>query len=425
MKPKYQLAAEITELSKWSLPPVTQVQIQWGYDHCLEKYAHLSRGKMYCLECGHSWKPEHNRKIQHCPNCNARLKRIKHYRFRGNEADYMAVVTTCGGYQVVRMIWISKRLAMNWPAEYFAKEVMQHWIDENGHATTMSISVNGLSMAYDQWAFSSEMKVRETRGGYKANLRHNIYPSKTHPGAQILPVFKRNGFKGDFHCISPIKFFPELLLSQQFETLLKAKQFSLLRYSVDRATHYRWPSIRICIRNKYTVSDASMWIDYLDLLIYFRKDIRNAVYVCPKNLKAEHDRLMLKKKKKQAIESAEKKRKHLEQAQVDYLFEKSKFFDIKLSEGDLNIVVLDNVAEFMKEGDELHHCVFTNSYYAKANSLIMSARKENKRIETIEVALDRMEIVQSRGLCNQNSEYHDQIISLVRNNMNMIAQVAV
>jgi len=424
MKPQYQLAREITELSKWTLPPVTHSQIQWGYDHCLEKYAHLSRGKMYCLECGHSWKPANDHKRQICPSCNAKLKRIKHYRFRGNEADYMAVVTTCGGYQVVRMVWISKRLAMNWPAEYFAKEVMQHWIDEKGHATTMTLSVNGLSAACDSWAFSSEMKVKNN-GSYKANFRHNLYPSKTHPKAQILPIFRRNGFKGDFHYISPIKFFTELLLSPNFETLLKAKQYSLLRYSMDRATHYRWSSIRICIRNKYTVTDASMWIDYLDLLTYFRKDVRNAAYICPKSLKAEHDRLMLKKKKKQAIESAENKRKHLEQAEEQYMLEKAKFFDIKLSEGDLNIVVLANVAEFMKEGDELHHCLFINKYYAKANSLIMSARKDEKSIETIEVALDRMEIVQSRGLCNQNSEYHDQIISLVRNNLTAIAQVAV
>ena len=45
----------------------------------------------------------------------------------------------------------------------------------------------------------------------------------------------------------------------------------------------------------------------------------------------------------------------------------------------------------------MHHCVFTNEYYLKADSLILSATIDGKRIETIEVSLKRMEVVQSRG----------------------------
>lgn len=39
-----------------------------------------------------------------------------------------------------------------------------------------------------------------------------------------------------------------------------------------------------------------MWNDYIDLLLYFKKDVRNAKYICPKNLKVEHDLLMNKKR---------------------------------------------------------------------------------------------------------------------------------
>ena len=45
----------------------------------------------------------------------------------------------------------------------------------------------------------------------------------------------------------------------------------------------------------------------------------------------------------------------------------------------------------------MQHCVFTNEYYLKADSLILSATIDGKRIETIEVSLKRMEVVQSRG----------------------------
>ena len=46
----------------------------------------------------------------------------------------------------------------------------------------------------------------------------------------------------------------------------------------------------------------------------------------------------------------------------------------------------------------MHHCVFTNEYYLKADSLILSATIDGKRIETIEVSLKRMEVVQSLSL---------------------------
>ena len=52
----------------------------------------------------------------------------------------------------------------------------------------------------------------------------------------------------------------------------------------------------------------------------------------------------------------------------------------------------------------------------------MSATIGNKRIETVEVDLKKLCVVQSRGVCNQNTEYHDRIIDLVNSNMNLIRQ---
>ena len=49
--------------------------------------------------------------------------------------------------------------------------------------------------------------------------------------------------------------------------------------------------------------------------------------------------------------------------------------------------VLESVQEYLEEGKALHHCVFTNEYYLKEQSLILSARIDGKRIETIEVSL--------------------------------------
>ncbi|MFC2329370.1 PcfJ domain-containing protein, partial [Prevotella nigrescens] len=74
------------------------------------------------------------------------------------------------------------------------------------------------------------------------------------------------------------------------------------------------------------------------------------------------------------------------------------------------------------KGVSMRHCVFSNAYYLKEDSLILSATIEGKRIETIEVSLRTLEVVQSRGVCNKNTAYHEQIINLVNANSRLIRQ---
>ena len=84
--------------------------------------------------------------------------------------------------------------------------------------------------------------------------------------------------------------------------------------------------------------------------------------------------------------------------------------------------VLESVQEHFEEGVSMHHCVFSNAYYLKEDSLILSATIEGKRIETIEVSLRTLEVVQSRGVCNKNTEYHEQIVNLVNANRGLISR---
>lgn len=101
---------------------------------------------------------------------------------------------------------------------------------------------------------------------------------------------------------------------------------------------------------------------------------------------------------------------------------KSPFFGITFTDGVIQVKVLESVQEYLEEGKALHHCVFTNEYYLKKQSLILSARIDGKRIETIEVNLDTLKVVQSRGLQNKNTEYHEQIVNLVNANRRLISQ---
>ena len=118
----------------------------------------------------------------------------------------------------------------------------------------------------------------------------------------------------------------------------------------------------------------------------------------------------------------EKKRKQAIKDEKEYLKQKGRFFGIAFGDNLIQIGVLQSVMDFLEEGKEMHHCVFTNKYYRKSESLILTARIGNKRIETVEVNLKTLSIVQSRGVCNNNTEYHERIIGLVKKNMNLIRQ---
>jgi len=78
--------------------------------------------------------------------------------------------------------------------------------------------------------------------------------------------------------------------------------------------------------------------------------------------------------------------------------------------------------EFLKEGTLLKHCLFVNEYFAKKDSLILSARIDNQPIETIEVCLSKIKVVQARGLHNEPTEHHNEIIDLVNANLNKIGK---
>jgi hypothetical protein len=197
-----------------------------------------------------------------------------------------------------------------------------------------------------------------------------------------------------------------------------------------------WNSYKIAMRNKYDISDMVIWCDLVCLLDKLGKDLRNPHFVCPPDLKAAHDRYM---EKRQAIlerereqqrilqeaERLERERKKLEDMEKDkenYIRKNAVFFNLALTDGLLVIKVLQSVDEFLEEGKAMHHCVYTNEYYNRDNTLILSARIDGKRIETVELSLDTFKVVQSRGVCNSNTEYHDRIINLVESNAELIRQ---
>lgn len=166
----------------------------------------------------------------------------------------------------------------------------------------------------------------------------------------------------------------------------------------------------------------ALWCDYVDMLRRLGKDTHNPKYVCPTDLHREHDRRETEILRQREKEETKRKQQKVMEDEERFQELKSKFFGISFTDGTIRVQVLESVQEHLEEGVSMHHCVFSNEYYLKEDSLILSATIDGMRIETIEVSLDTFQVVQSRGLCNQTTPYHDQIVSLVQRNIRQIAQ---
>ena len=424
MKPKTILQKEIVKLSA-QLPVISEKQVSWFHEN-MTKYAARSRNSLYCLECGHKWFDPFvmGSKLLGCtcPNCLVELKMKDAYTPHFSENMYCSAVTTKGNKQVVRMIYMQKYYSKREAAKYFHNEVMQHWIEPSGKITTLSGKVNSMSGYYDNWVWGSKLEVRCESSNLRARVDINSYC--TYPKMSIVPVLKRNGFSGQFYHFSPHRLFQLILSNNKAETLLKTGQIHLLEsmyVNSKRITDY-WKSICICIRNNYTIFDTSMWFDYLGFLEYFQKDLFNPKYICPDNLKTPHDELLAKKQKIQAEKSRIDTLRKSVEIQKIYTKEKRKFFGLEFIKGNISVNPLKTIAEFYDEGEFMNHCVFHSGYYKKKNSLILSAKINDTPVETIEISLKPLKIIQARGTGNEITEFHDEIMEIVNSNLYQISK---
>jgi hypothetical protein len=412
MKPKTKFQKQIVEADK-TLPPITRTQIKWAYLNCFEHIGRRTKkGVISCLECGYEWTDTTVEKQCTCPHCGAQLTIADTLKRVFNQCEYFCIITTCGDFQVLRFFLAKCKAKTGEKACYSISEVVRRWIAPDGkYAVTARLRV--MSYYVDLWDLCSNIEIRPEKPVY------NIMPVCVYPRQRLIPEIQRNGYITQLDGLTPFDLLHSLLSENRAETLLKTGQTRLLKYFVNRGFKHindYWASIRICIRNGYIVDDASLWRDYIDLLHFFGKDLHNAKYVCPADLNAEHDRYVRKKRERQEQERREQARKKALEDETTYREMKSCFFGIQFSDGRINIRTLESVEEIMQEGDAMHHCVFTNEYHLKPDRLILSACMNGQRLETVEFSLSKMQVVQSRGICNQNTEYHDQIINLVNKN---------
>ncbi|MFC0778657.1 PcfJ domain-containing protein [Flavobacterium sp. HJSW_4] len=425
MIPKTHIEKQLTALSA-SLAPIEPKVFAWAEKNIFLKWGVLSRSKFHCLECTHVWKPacpNTSSKYTACAACGGKLKMQPYNQVRFREMDYCALLQTCGGFQVVRIICSYKHMKKNLTPTYFHNEVMQHWISPKGEVRTLSLSVNVFAQTCDAWKFYSCLEIKPK--DFALNAKYRINPYKVYPQISVLPVLRRNGFKSSVFGIAPQILFTALLNDSIAETLLKAKQTALLQHYLCRPNQEikrNWQTVKTVIKNGYKIADLKIWEDYIELLRYFKKDLSNPLFVCPENLQQAHDHLVKKKRELLRKKKIHELRLEIEKAQKKYRSDKQRFFGLLFQDKQLTISVIENVKDFMQQGDDLGHCIFTNEYYAKKDSLILSAKIGGQSVETIEVSLSRMQVLQCSGEKHNPSRHHKQILHLLDQNLYQIRE---
>ncbi|OCB77987.1 PcfJ domain-containing protein [Flavobacterium crassostreae] len=430
MKPKTKLQVEVWNLHQRLNNPKEQEP----YVISKHNFYYTTHYKsLVCLECNHNWKPT---QVWHeellgveCPSCKKKLKKLTTQN-GGIAAQILtySVTQVIGRFQLFRYFSCWKHMHKNKPPRYSFRSLFEEWNDCDKKKRV----IVGRTTGWTGDGFNStDYEIRNpTSGGwsrsYKGSQYDSFFSDYNCPGAEILPKFKKYGLTAYKHDCDYRVLINKLDRAPILETLLKARQKELLNYALHKQTkhHEFWAQIKIVIRNKYKIKDAGIWYDYLELLSYFNKDLHNPKYVCPTNLDKEHDRLV--KKKNIILEAQERERNRvevikrqqkLEKVIIEYSERCQKFFDLEFTKGNISIAMLKSIDEFKQEGDELGHCVFTNEYYLKEKSLIFSAKVNGKRTETIEIKMPELTIVQSRGINNKSTDYHNKIVSLIKSNL--------
>lgn len=429
------LGKQVLEMSK-HLKPLTQKEKDYARSIFPASGYYKKNGEVWCHCCGHVENQlpgmlDIDLEVGYQCRCLQHL--VLEYQPRKEyltEAKYYSVVQTYNKWQVIRTFDVHRINRKNYPTEYSIREVYQNWVSPDGEEVIISKRYSR-GCNFFHWYYDTEYTIKQHNAscsGYYAfedvfDVRDNYF----YPQYNITKKLHKYGWCKALEklpWVSVIECMKRLLTSRHAETVVKQGQYDVFLYMVREKLHelQYMPSLNICHRNRYVISDASMYFDMLSFLERTGKDIRNPKYICPEDLYNAHNAAQAAYSKIRKKVEAEENRKRALSENAEYVKDKGKFFGVLIADGELSIQVLKSVTEFFEEGESMHHCVFANEYYKKKDSLILSAKVAGERKETIEVNLKTFSIVQSRSAFNKSSEYHARIIELMNKNMNLIRQ---
>lgn len=326
------------------LLPQTKKQELWAFRQCISHYAYRTKnGGTTCMDCGYQW-DENNKKVCRCPHCGARLE-IQDTKCRTfKDKAYYSTLATQDGLQVQRVFLMNANFRKGKKAEYYSMEIARYWVDDNGK-TEITALKRTLGHYADTFVLDGCLDLRRDNYVYR-----RIADCKVYPYYSATPKLRRNGLQGSLADIEPTRLIEALLTDSRAETMFKAGRKTDLNYFLQHSMYFDlyWNTYKIVLRNGYHIADISLWIDYIRLLERCGKDIHNAHYVCPLDLKAEHDHYQERARIIQEREKREEQRKKAKENEERFRELKSKFFGLSFTDGLIVVSVLESVDDYYR-----------------------------------------------------------------------------
>ena len=152
----------------------------------------------------------------------------------------------------------------------------------------------------------------------------------------------------------------------------------------------------------YTESDSIRnvtgdWCNYIENCIDLGWNIKDTKVMRPKNLIERHD---------MAIELVKLKKSEIKARKIQQRFYEN-IFDLYYSSKDYTVTLPRNIKDLKYEGDNLHHCVYTNyaSEVAEGRSIIVFIRENGsfyKPLATAEIDPETYDVIQIRSEGNRS-----------------------
>lgn len=448
MKPRSRIEREFVDLAN-TMPPYSRSQevMDWARETAFPSisyyWKHRWSSEIWCQCCGHRELCEDSLLVMQaagytCPKCGAKTSVEPYNRINPstNLGRYVTVFDVVNDIQVLRVFEVFRENTGNPETWYGISELYQCWINDKGREVITTRRYTR-SCYHFGWDYTGPYSIgKHNAGGLGYFYYDDVYSpgnNYIYPKMKLSKAMRTIGVNKKF-VLQMIKKRVEIssvlsyLIKEPYvESLLKTGYEKLYWYflrSRKRFSKYRH-AVNICHRNKYKIEHPTEWCDYIDELTELGLDTHNSYYVCPADLNTAHSMMSMRVARKRKKEEDEKKLRQAAKDEASFIERRQSFFDLTLEGEGFTVVCIKSVKETMDEGRFLHHCVFSCGYYNKQDSLLLSARDNGtgKPIETIEVSLRDFSILQCRGNCNQDSDKHSEIVSLVQNNMSIIKNI--
>lgn len=434
MKPRTKEQEQIVKWSNELHSQPTTKQAAYARRHCFEEVALESRGTCLCTACKHTWRvKDTSANKQKCPHCGRELK-VKPNRRQITEKTYFTVLTTKANMQVVVWYLVTRTIGRDKNVLRFA-HVGSEWIRQDGKCFSVELPRFTMCWEKDRWITGAALELRRN------SIFSRLLSSSASFYSRVLPLARRNGWKPnhDFDGYDT-GVISNLLANKSFESWYKIGHYGMC---------WRWLCLECNYRNgdttKPVVSDGEQtliklanrkhvvfdttdklndYLDYLKDLEYMNQDIHNPRILFPDDFQSAHQALSERARKRRHREAVVAQRQH----NIELMERKAKkdlqtkmwinkytqgFGDMHLTSGDFTILPLVSMDDFECEAAHMHHCIAT--YYGKLDTLLLSIEHNGKKCETAEInLLGAGRIIQCRGVNNQPSDYHDDIVHILK-----------